>query len=117
MVEEASKKTEVPAEEAVMAPPAIAGKARKPKVTISLLACILLPGLVASLYFFVFAANQYVSQASFAVRSNDTQTADVLGMMTGMPGATITSDSYIVTDYIRSREMVEELERRLSLRK
>src|SRR5688572_28799754 len=108
MVEEASKKTEVPAEEAVMAPPAIAAKARKPKVIppgkavpdvnlpaeneknkvihivrrlheeanqkrarkrkpwlmICLLACILLPGLVASLYFFVFAANQYVSQAS-----------------------------------------------------
>jgi capsular polysaccharide transport system permease protein len=161
MVEEASKKTEVPAEEPVMAPPAIAAKARKPKVIppgkavpdvnlpaeneknkvihivrrlheeanqkrarrrkpwlmISFLACILLPGLVASLYFFGFAANQYVSQASFAVRSNDTQTADVLGMMTGMPGTTITSDSYIVTDYIRSREMVEELERRLSLRK
>jgi capsular polysaccharide transport system permease protein len=161
MVEEASKKTEVPAEEPVTAPPAIAAKVRKPKVIppgkavpdgtlpaeneknkvihivrrlheeanqkrarkrkpwlmISLLACILVPGLVATLYFFVFAANQYVSQASFAVRSNDTQSADVLGMMTGMPGATITSDSYIVTDYIRSREMVEELERRLSLRK
>ena len=42
--------------------------------------------------------------------------ADALGMITGMPAATVVSDSYIVSDYVESREMVEELEKRLPLR-
>ena len=159
MVEEASKKVEIPAAEVLSPPPEPAVKAsRKPKAVpgkgvpdgapseqeknkvihivrrlheeanqkrtrkrqpwllISLVAGIVLPTFIAALYFFLIAADRYVSVASFAVRSNDTQAADMLGMVTGMPGSTITSDSYIVTDYVRSREMVEELERRLPLR-
>jgi capsular polysaccharide transport system permease protein len=88
----------------------------KPWLLVSVLACIALPTLIAALYYFVIAADQYVSEARFAVRSNDAQSADVLGMITGMPRATVVSDAYIVTDYVRSAEMVEELERRIPFR-
>ena len=88
----------------------------KPWLLISVLACILLPTVLAGLYFFFVAADQYVSEARFAVRSNEGQSADVLGMISGMPRATVISDSYIVADFVRSSEMVAELERRIPLR-
>jgi capsular polysaccharide transport system permease protein len=89
---------------------------RKPWLGLSMLAAIALPTLLAALYFLFVAADRYVSEARFAVRSNDAQMADALGMITGLPASTVVSDSYIVADYVRSREMVAELERRLPLR-
>jgi capsular polysaccharide transport system permease protein len=83
---------------------------------VSLAVAILVPTLLASIYYGLIAADQYVSEARFAVRTSEQQAADVLGMVTGMPGATVVSDSYIVTDYVGSREMVEALEKRLPLR-
>jgi capsular polysaccharide transport system permease protein len=88
----------------------------KPWLLVSVLAGILLPTLLAGIYYFVIAADQYVSEARFAVRSNEAQGADVLGMLSGMPRATVVSDSYIVADYVRSAEMVAELERRIRFR-
>lgn len=87
-----------------------------PWLSISVFACIALPVALAALYYFVIAADQYVSEARFAVRSNSAQAADVLGMISGAPASSVVSDSYIVADYIRSVEMVSELERRLPLR-
>lgn len=89
---------------------------RKPWLAVSLLLAVLLPTLVAAVYYLAVAADRYVSEARFAVRSNEAQMADALGMITGLPASTVVSDSYIVSDYVRSREMVEELERRLPLR-
>jgi capsular polysaccharide transport system permease protein len=83
---------------------------------VSALAVILVPTLLAAVYYLLIATDQYVSEARFSVRSNEAQVADALGMLTGMPRATVVSDSYIVADYIESREMVAELERRLPLR-
>jgi capsular polysaccharide transport system permease protein len=83
---------------------------------ISAIACILVPTFLAAVYYLLIATDQYVSEARFSVRSNEAQVADALGMLTGMPRATVVSDSYIVADYIESREMVAELEQRLPLR-
>jgi capsular polysaccharide transport system permease protein len=88
----------------------------KPWMLISLLACIVLPTLTASVYYIFIASDRFVSEARFAVRSNQTQTADVLGMFTGLPASTVVSDSYIVTDYVTSRDMVQALERLLPFR-
>jgi capsular polysaccharide transport system permease protein len=82
-------------------------------VALSLLAAVVLPTLVMALYFLFWAADGFVSEARFAVRSNDAQNASVLGILSGMPASTIVSDSYIVSDYIHSREMVEALESRV----
>lgn len=93
-----------------------ARRRRVPWVGVSALLAILLPTLLVGLYYLLFAVDRYVAEARFAVRSNEAQTADVLGMIAGMPKATVVSDSYIVIDYIRSREMVQDLEERLPLR-
>jgi capsular polysaccharide transport system permease protein len=88
----------------------------KPWMVISILACIVLPTLLAGLYYVFIASDRYVSEARFAVRSNQAQAADVLGLFTSGPASTVVSDSYIVTDYVTSREMVQTLEQRMPFR-
>jgi capsular polysaccharide transport system permease protein len=89
---------------------------KRPWLTLSVLACVALPTFVAALFYIFIAADRYVSEARFAVRSNEAQAADALGMITGLPSSATVSDSYIVADYIESRDMVIELEKRLPLR-
>jgi capsular polysaccharide transport system permease protein len=89
---------------------------RRPWLLLSILACVALPTFVAALFYVFVAADRYVSEARFAVRSNEAPAADALGMITGLPSSAIVSDSYIVADYVISRDMVAELERRLPLR-
>jgi capsular polysaccharide transport system permease protein len=89
---------------------------RQPWLPISLIACIALPTFIAALFYLFIASDRYVSEANFAVRKSEEQTVDALGMITGLPSSQTTSDSYIVADYIGSRDMVEEIERRVPLR-
>ena len=93
-----------------------ARKKRNFWLPVSLALAIAVPTIVAAIYYTFIAADQYVSEAQFAVRANDAQAADVLGLVSGMPRATVVSDSYIVADFVISRDMVEILERRLPLR-
>jgi capsular polysaccharide transport system permease protein len=89
---------------------------RKRGVLISILLCVALPTLVASLYYFFIASDRYVSVARFAVRQIDVQTFDTLGMLVGLPASQTTSDSYIVADYVASGDMVREVSARLPVR-
>ena len=84
----------------------------------SAILAIALPVFLASIYFGLIASDQYVAEAQFAVRSSDgTVAPDLLGMMTGFAGSSTTSaDSYILTEYVHSRGMLEELQRRFDLR-
>ncbi|MDP8914627.1 MAG: capsule biosynthesis protein [Pseudomonadota bacterium] len=83
---------------------------------ISALVCIALPTFLAALYYLIFAADLYVSEARFAVRTNESQSEDVLGQITGLPSTSVISDSYIVADYILSPDLVRQLEGRIPLR-
>jgi capsular polysaccharide transport system permease protein len=91
---------------------------RRRWLKISALIVIALPTLLAVLYYGLIAADQYAVQVRFAVRGANTPTgSDVLGLFTGLPGASsTTTDTYIVLDYIESREMVDRLESQLGLR-
>jgi capsular polysaccharide transport system permease protein len=89
---------------------------KRPWVPLSIAVCILLPTVVAALFYLFIASDRFVSEARFAVRSNETQAMDAIGMITGMPSGQIVSDSYIIADYVVSRDMVDELLRRLPLR-
>ncbi len=89
---------------------------KQPWLLISVLACIVLPTLLACVYYFAIAADRYVSEAGFAVRNSERQAADALGVIVGLPSSQVVSDSYIVADYVGSLEMVSALEERLPLR-
>lgn len=80
-----------------------------------------LPTLVTAIYFVLFAADQYSSEGRFAVRASEVSGGSGeagIAMSLGLGGATsTTSDSYIVIEYLQSRRLVEDLQRRLDIRK
>lgn len=78
---------------------------------------VLLPTLLSSVYMFGFAADQYVSEARFIVRGPASQSA---GMLSGILQSTGLShaqeDTYVVQDYMQSRDAMDELVRNNDLR-
>lgn len=83
-------------------------------VLLAFFAVVVVPVAVAGLYLAIFASDQYVSEARFAVRGGDKGALDPLASLTG--GAGHTQDTLIIADYIRGRGMVEELQKTLGLR-
>jgi capsular polysaccharide transport system permease protein len=88
-----------------------------PRLPRSFIACVGLPTLAAALYFGAIATDRFVAEARFAVRGNEPIAADVLGAITGLPGqGSSAADSFIVQDYVLSREALESLARHLDFR-
>ena len=81
-----------------------------------LIVMVVIPNLVVSIYLGLIASDQYVSQAEFTVSSGAIPQMDGLGSVTGVPPILIVQDTQIVTNYIQSRAMVEQLERTVGLR-
>ncbi|WP_237152650.1 hypothetical protein [Oryzibacter oryziterrae] len=94
-----------------------AKRQRRRAVLLSLFVMVILPTLLASIYFFFIASDQFVAEARFAVRGQEKGgAADVLGFLTGGGGGSTTADSYILQDFIGSREMVERIAKDVDLR-
>jgi len=86
-------------------------------LTIALLVIlVVVPNLVAVLYFGLLASNQYISETRFTVSSGAIPKMDEMGSVTGVPPILIVQDTQVVTNYIHSRPMVEELEKKVGLR-
>lgn len=83
--------------------------------------CVLVPTIVAGVYYFAIASNQYIVQFRFAVRDTSTSvstsaaTAELTAMV-GLSTATNPSENYMVTEYMTSRQAVEELQASINLR-
>ncbi|MFD0936209.1 capsule biosynthesis protein, partial [Methylobacterium trifolii] len=79
---------------------------------------VLAPTAVIGLYLFVFAANQYIAEAQFAVRGNVEPMENInLGEYTSLIQKHNSQDSYIVRDYIESQAMVHTAEKNLGISK
>jgi capsular polysaccharide transport system permease protein len=79
-------------------------------------AMVVVPDLIVTIYFGLIASDQYVSEAKFAVSSAAIPKMDGLGSVTGVPPVLIVQDTQVVTSYIGSRAMVEQLEHSVDLR-
>ncbi len=87
---------------------------------ISFVLLVVLPTLVTAFYFAFMASDQYSVEAQFAVRSKETGggSMDGLTLLSGITGsAPSTSDSYIVENFIGSRDLVGKIDDDLNLRK
>jgi len=76
-----------------------------------------IPTLLAVLYFGLIAADVYISEARFVVRSPERQTTSPLGLI--LKGAGISraqDDAFVVQDYIVSRDAMITLEKELNLK-
>ena len=93
---------------------------RKPRISLLAWSAILsigLPTLISAVYFGMIASDQYVTEVRFSIRGHDTKSVDILGSLTGMLGASKPlQDSYLVMNYLTSREAVDDLEAKVGLR-
>ncbi|HEV7310734.1 hypothetical protein [Ensifer sp.] len=86
----------------------------------SLLFFVVLPSALAGLYFWLIASNQYVAEMRMIVRTIgvserfDTSQAREGRSMIG--GDSLTQDSYIVANYLKSPEIVRKLDVEIGLR-
>src|ERR1700687_5924671 len=96
---------------------------KPPGYLISLILAVVIPAFMAILYLAFIASDQYVAEARFAVRTSqiDGGGGDKLlsmlgsGLGSSMP-ALAGQDPYIVTGYIHSRAIVDDLSQQLDLR-
>jgi capsular polysaccharide transport system permease protein len=76
---------------------------------------VAVPNLIAVTYYGLLASDQYVSEARFTVSSAALPKMDGVGSVTGVPPILIIQDTQIVTNYIHSRAIVDELEKTVAL--
>jgi len=107
------------------------------KLAWSFVLCVAIPTGLIALYYYMFAANQYVAEFKFAVMESSpvlpgspppisaTSPSAAMGgggglaLMGGasmLGGSSATMQNYVVTDYLLSRQVVEELQRRIGIR-
>jgi len=77
---------------------------------------VAIPNVVVMSYYALLATDQYVSEARFTVSSGAIPKLDPFGSVTGVPSMMIMQDTMIITNFIESRALVEDLERSIKLR-
>lgn len=88
---------------------------RKRMTYLSAFLFVVIPSVIAGFYFMIMASDQYAVQVRFAVRGPEgASSTDMLSQVAGLSvaGSTIT-DSYILMDYLRSRQLLEDLSKRV----
>ncbi|MGE0258370.1 MAG: capsule biosynthesis protein [Alphaproteobacteria bacterium] len=76
-----------------------------------------MPTLLAGVYFFAIASDQYMSEVKFLVRGPTKQPNNSISSMLSSPAASmVTEDTYAVHEYLLSRDAVRRLERENDLR-
>ncbi|MBF0752451.1 MULTISPECIES: capsule biosynthesis protein [unclassified Pasteurella] len=79
---------------------------------------VIIPTFFSALYFILFAADVYISESSFVVRSPRNQAAlsGVGALLQNTGFARAQDDTYSVQEYIRSRTALEQLQQQLPIR-
>ena len=101
----------------------VAPRPHPPAYLISFIILVVIPSLATAIYFAFIASNQYVAEARFAVRTAQFETMgdkvksalSNVGMSISMP-VTSGQDVYIISTYIRSRGILDDLSKTLDLR-
>ncbi|WP_375457561.1 lipopolysaccharide biosynthesis protein [uncultured Enterovirga sp.] len=83
---------------------------------VSFLALVAIPTLASLVYFSFLASDQYVAEARFAVRSGVTAGLDAFTALTGVPSVQIIQDTQVVTNYVESRALLDDLSGKLDLK-
>ena len=79
---------------------------------------VLLPVLATGLYYVLFAADQYMVETRFSVRSSAPNLSGGLLSSLGLGlGGSSSNDTYIILEYIHSREILKRIDRKLDLKR
>ena len=94
----------------------VAGRRRSPLRWVSFVMLVAVPLALAAAYYFFVAADQYVAEFRFALRSSEPIRSEPIGLLQGtVAPSPIGVDSYVVVQYIASRDIVADLGKRLDL--
>lgn len=77
---------------------------------------VAIPTTLSIVYFGFIASDQFVAEARFAVRSGATAGLDALSAMTGVPSIQVIQDTQVVTNYVESRAVIDDLSGKLDVR-
>lgn len=78
---------------------------------------VVLPTVLATVYYYRYASDQYVSESHFIVQSTAGARVDVLGALTGLPGAGASGpDAMIIRDYLMSGDFIKDIKPELDVR-
>lgn len=79
--------------------------------------CVVIPTIALAFYYGLIASDQYVSESKFVVRSPNKQSASGLSLVLQKVGFNASSDdSYLVRDYLTSRDAVTNLNQSLQIK-
>ena len=83
------------------------------RIPIAALIVIVLPTLLATIYFLFIASPRYVSETQFIVRQSGQSTPSTIGVaLQGIGIAPTQTDAFAVHEYINSRDALRELSSR-----
>jgi capsular polysaccharide transport system permease protein len=98
--------------------PAVQRRRRAPLGWLSFVVFVVVPVAIAAAYYFLVAADQYVAEFRFALRSAEPERRDpALLFPESLAPSLAGLDSYVVVQYIASRAIIDDLSRTLDLRK
>lgn len=87
------------------------------KVPVGFLVIVVLPTVLAAIYYLLIASPRYVSEARFLVRSPGQSQMSSLGFaLQGVGISSSQSDAFAVHEYINSRDALQEIKRRYDVR-
>src|SRR3569623_1312384 len=90
---------------------------RRRSVLASFVLLVLMPTLAAGLYLYAVASDQYVAEMKLGIRAPDARNNDATAVFQGAAVASqIGLDSYVLVQFIQSREFVDRLQERVPLR-
>jgi capsular polysaccharide transport system permease protein len=87
-----------------------------PWTAISFLSMVLIPAAIAAFYYVIVASPQYQVETQFAVRGSSQSSVATMGLGSLLGGTTTqTGDSYIVTSYVESLQLIRDVQQELGI--
>lgn len=94
-----------------------ARRRRFPVRLLSFVVVVLFPAGLAAVYYFLIAADQYVAEFRFALRTVEPVRTEIGGILQGsVAPSPIGVDSYAIVQYLGSRDVIDDLGKSLDLR-
>lgn len=85
------------------------------RIPLAFLLIVVLPTIVTAIYYLFIATPRYVSEARFVVRGAQEQPSTLGVALQGVGLSSSSSDSFVVHEYIRSRDALKDLSPRFDL--
>lgn len=78
---------------------------------------VLIPTICVGVFYNKYATDQYISESRYLIQGNNQNSTDVLGMVTGLTGTTLSgTDSLTVQSYINSHDFLDKIQKKINIR-